>query len=254
MPIEIVPLTPHIGARLSGIDVRRPLTVAEVEAIDAGMNRHAVLVLPGQDISDEQQLAFTRNFGPLEEGANSTVTQFRAAPRPRLRRRLQPRQVGREARARQQAAHGGAGQPAVALRRLVPRRAGQVLDPERPHRHDRGRQHRVRRHARGLRRARCRDQGRDRGSGLRALADLFARPARLHRVPARRARGDEAGAPSAGAHPSRLGPQVAVPVGAYRHHRRLAAARGDGLHPRPDRARHPARSSSIRTAGRSTTW
>jgi alpha-ketoglutarate-dependent 2,4-dichlorophenoxyacetate dioxygenase len=35
------------------------------------MNRHAVLVLPGQDITDEQQLAFTRNFGPLEEGANS---------------------------------------------------------------------------------------------------------------------------------------------------------------------------------------
>src|SRR3990170_1009715 len=73
MPIEITPLTPHIGARLTGIDVRQPLTAAEVEAIDAGMNRHAVLVLPGQDISDEQQLAFTRNFGPLEEGANSTV-------------------------------------------------------------------------------------------------------------------------------------------------------------------------------------
>ena len=73
MPIEITPLTPHIGARLSGIDVRRPLSAAEVEAIDPGMNRHAVLVLPGQNISDEQQLAFTRNFGPLEEGANSTV-------------------------------------------------------------------------------------------------------------------------------------------------------------------------------------
>ena len=73
MPIEITPLTPHIGARLTGIDVRRPLTAAEVEAIDAGMTRHAGLVLPGQDISDEQQLAFTRNFGPLEEGANSTV-------------------------------------------------------------------------------------------------------------------------------------------------------------------------------------
>src|ERR687892_1553999 len=73
MPIEITPLTSHIGARLTGIDARRPLPVAEVEAIAAGMNRHAVLVLPGQDISDEQQLAFTRNFGPLEEGANSTV-------------------------------------------------------------------------------------------------------------------------------------------------------------------------------------
>src|SRR5882724_5023700 len=73
MAIEIVPLTPHIGGRMTGIDARRPLTPVEVEAIDAGMNKYAVLVLPGQDISDEQQLAFTRNFGPLEEGANSTV-------------------------------------------------------------------------------------------------------------------------------------------------------------------------------------
>lgn len=82
MPIEITPLTPHIGARLTGIDARRPLTATEVEAIDQGMNRHAVLVLPGQDITDEQQLAFTRNFGPLEEGANSTVrnSELRLAP------------------------------------------------------------------------------------------------------------------------------------------------------------------------------
>jgi alpha-ketoglutarate-dependent 2,4-dichlorophenoxyacetate dioxygenase len=44
-----------------------------VAAVEAGMDKHAVLVLPGQDLSDEQQLVFTRNFGPLEEGANSTV-------------------------------------------------------------------------------------------------------------------------------------------------------------------------------------
>ncbi len=73
MPIEITPLTPHIGARLTASMRAGRSPPAEVEAIDAGMNRHAVLVLPGQDISDEQQLAFTRNFGPLEEGANSTV-------------------------------------------------------------------------------------------------------------------------------------------------------------------------------------
>ncbi len=71
MTIELHPLHPTIGARLTGIDARRPLTAAEVEAIEAGMDRHAVLVLPGQDITDVQQLAFTRNFGPLEEGANS---------------------------------------------------------------------------------------------------------------------------------------------------------------------------------------
>src|SRR5260370_9460880 len=30
------------------------------------MDRYAVLVFRGQDISDEQQIAFTRNFGELE--------------------------------------------------------------------------------------------------------------------------------------------------------------------------------------------
>jgi alpha-ketoglutarate-dependent 2,4-dichlorophenoxyacetate dioxygenase len=36
------------------------------------MAEHAVLVLPGQDITDEQQIEFTRNFGPLQDGANAT--------------------------------------------------------------------------------------------------------------------------------------------------------------------------------------
>jgi alpha-ketoglutarate-dependent 2,4-dichlorophenoxyacetate dioxygenase len=71
MAIQATPLTRHIGARLTGIDARRPLTPDEVAAVEQAMDRHAVLVLPGQDITDEQQLAFTRNFGPLEEGANS---------------------------------------------------------------------------------------------------------------------------------------------------------------------------------------
>jgi len=69
--IEVTPLTPVFAGRMTGIDVRRPLTPEEVAAIERAMDRHAVLVLPGQDISDAEQLAFTRNFGPLEEGANS---------------------------------------------------------------------------------------------------------------------------------------------------------------------------------------
>src|SRR6266446_3114281 len=69
--IDVQPLTPHIGARLTGIDARQPLSPAEVAAIEAAMDRHAVIVLHGQDITDTQQLAFSRNFGPLEEGANS---------------------------------------------------------------------------------------------------------------------------------------------------------------------------------------
>jgi alpha-ketoglutarate-dependent 2,4-dichlorophenoxyacetate dioxygenase len=82
MPIETMPLTRHVGARMTGVDARKPLTAAEVAAIEAGMDRHAVLVLPGQDIDDDQQLAFTANFGPLQDGANSTERrhELRLAP------------------------------------------------------------------------------------------------------------------------------------------------------------------------------
>jgi len=73
MTIKVAPLTPHIGGRMTGIDVRKPLTPDEVKAVDAGMDKHAVLVLPGQDITDEQQIEFTRNFGPLQNGANATL-------------------------------------------------------------------------------------------------------------------------------------------------------------------------------------
>ncbi len=73
MAIQVTPLTPHIGGRMTGIDVRRKLTPDEVKAVDSGMDKHAVLVLPGQDITDEQQIEFTRNFGPLQNGANATL-------------------------------------------------------------------------------------------------------------------------------------------------------------------------------------
>ena len=60
-----------MGFRLTGIDARRPLRPDEVVRVEAAMDEHAVIVLPNQDIDDEQQLAFSRNFGPLVDGANS---------------------------------------------------------------------------------------------------------------------------------------------------------------------------------------
>jgi alpha-ketoglutarate-dependent 2,4-dichlorophenoxyacetate dioxygenase len=59
------------AGRITDIDVRKALTPAEVAKVEASMDAHAVTVLPGQDITDEQQLAFTKNFGPLVDGANS---------------------------------------------------------------------------------------------------------------------------------------------------------------------------------------
>lgn len=60
------PARPGFVGEVEGIDIRRGITPAEAAAIEAGMDRYAVLVFRGQDIDDAQQLAFTRHFGPLE--------------------------------------------------------------------------------------------------------------------------------------------------------------------------------------------
>jgi alpha-ketoglutarate-dependent 2,4-dichlorophenoxyacetate dioxygenase len=68
MPITVTPLTAHgLGARVENIDLRLPATAPDIAAIEAAIARHAVLVFPGQDISDDQQLDFSRHFGPLEQ-------------------------------------------------------------------------------------------------------------------------------------------------------------------------------------------
>ena len=48
------PLQPLFAGEMTGIDARRKLTPAEVAAVEAGMDKYAVLVLPGQDMTDEQ--------------------------------------------------------------------------------------------------------------------------------------------------------------------------------------------------------
>jgi alpha-ketoglutarate-dependent 2,4-dichlorophenoxyacetate dioxygenase len=69
MPVSFRPLHPAFAAEVSGIDCSKALSDKETAAIEAGMDRYAVLVLPDQDITDEQQLAFTRHFGELENYA-----------------------------------------------------------------------------------------------------------------------------------------------------------------------------------------
>jgi alpha-ketoglutarate-dependent 2,4-dichlorophenoxyacetate dioxygenase len=57
------------------MDLRQPLSRDEVAAIEAGMDRYAVLVFHDQNITDEQQIAFTRNFGEIENSAGGNVTK-----------------------------------------------------------------------------------------------------------------------------------------------------------------------------------
>ena len=75
MPLSIRPLTPAIGGEVTGIDITKPLKPEEVAAIEAGMDKYAVLVFPGQNLTDEQQMAFTVNFGAIEDARGGNVTK-----------------------------------------------------------------------------------------------------------------------------------------------------------------------------------
>lgn len=68
--LGIIPLHPMIGGRVQGFDTCLPISDAQREAIDAAMDRFAVLVFPDQRLDDEQQFAFGSRFGPIEEAAS----------------------------------------------------------------------------------------------------------------------------------------------------------------------------------------
>ena len=66
--IEIVPVGYAAGAEVRGIDARRPLGKAELKSVYDAWLKHVVLVFPGQDgLAAEQLLAFSRNFGTLDD-------------------------------------------------------------------------------------------------------------------------------------------------------------------------------------------
>jgi alpha-ketoglutarate-dependent 2,4-dichlorophenoxyacetate dioxygenase len=66
MTVTIRPLRPGFAGEVSGVDCRAPLSPSQVAAVEAGMDTYAVLVLRDQNITDDQQLAFTQHFGELE--------------------------------------------------------------------------------------------------------------------------------------------------------------------------------------------
>jgi alpha-ketoglutarate-dependent 2,4-dichlorophenoxyacetate dioxygenase len=71
---QIHPVSVFAG-EVSGIDITKPLSRDEVAAIEAGMDRYAVLVFHDQKVTDEQQMAFSLNFGVFEEGRGGNITK-----------------------------------------------------------------------------------------------------------------------------------------------------------------------------------
>lgn len=63
----IEPVHPEFGARVSGVDLARPLSQQDFDRVDAAINRYSFLLFEGQPMNDAAQLDFTRRFGDLEE-------------------------------------------------------------------------------------------------------------------------------------------------------------------------------------------
>lgn len=64
--MQIRPVDATLGATVTGVDLRQPLSDAGFARIEEAWNQYAVLLFPEQHLSDEQHLAFTRRFGRLE--------------------------------------------------------------------------------------------------------------------------------------------------------------------------------------------
>jgi alpha-ketoglutarate-dependent 2,4-dichlorophenoxyacetate dioxygenase len=79
MALEFTPLHPLFAAEVGGIDLRRPLDEATVAALDAAMDRYALLVFRDQPMTESEQVACARQFGPLDAGlrkATGAPTRF----------------------------------------------------------------------------------------------------------------------------------------------------------------------------------
>ena len=78
MSLTIEPIDPvsrsFFAGVVSGCDITQPLLPEDIAALHAGMDRFGVLVFHDQEIDDDQQVAFSRSLGPLEQATGDIVS------------------------------------------------------------------------------------------------------------------------------------------------------------------------------------
>lgn len=82
MAISVYPITSSFIAEIGDVDLSQPLSSSEVGEIKQAFWDYRVLIFPGQDLTEEQQLAFARYIGPLESNlfAVNKNAKFRLIP------------------------------------------------------------------------------------------------------------------------------------------------------------------------------
>jgi len=81
--ITLSPVTPDFAAEIGDVDLTKPLAADDFAAIQQAFWKYSVLVFPGQDLTQEQHLAFGQKFGPVENertlDPKATPTRFAGA-------------------------------------------------------------------------------------------------------------------------------------------------------------------------------
>ena len=87
MTLAVTPLHPIFAAKVTGVDLRNRIDESTQRAIERAMDDYAVCVLPGQQIDDEHQVAFSRLYGPLEHSPPKQDKNGKAIYNTRVRHR-----------------------------------------------------------------------------------------------------------------------------------------------------------------------
>jgi taurine dioxygenase len=83
LQVNFRPLTPKLGAEVSGVDLSRGLDEAQFRALYEGFLRHQVLLFPPQDLPPARQVEFARRFGEVQI---HVMNQYHADGHPELYR------------------------------------------------------------------------------------------------------------------------------------------------------------------------
>ena len=67
MNIQITPITSDFGAEITGVKMSMPVDLRIRDKIVTAMDRYAVCVIRGENVSEEEQINFAKAFGPLDE-------------------------------------------------------------------------------------------------------------------------------------------------------------------------------------------
>lgn len=78
--LNITPLSPHLGARVDGVDLSQSIDGALATALQAALTDHLVLVFPDQSLTEDDQIRFAGTFGEVSRHLRPDTMRNKGEP------------------------------------------------------------------------------------------------------------------------------------------------------------------------------